>query len=145
MILTSKLQNNICKNRLKTSRYRKECRIFARIFKSPQSACCLLSIIVCNTTKIATSRVKNPFKNGAKNGQCDQCKDVPFSKTTIIHQWRRQFFQIRSIQPKKAGWCQFDNLTLSPLVFPKMNFLEERQSPAFSDFFKRYDGLLLQL
>ena len=56
-----------------------------------------------------------------------------------------QFFQIRSIQPKKAGWCQFDNLTLSPLVFPKMNFLEERQSPAFSDFFKRYDGLLLQL
>ena len=52
-ILTSKLQKNICKNRAKKSRYR------------TLSACCLLSIIVCNTTNVVTSRV-NTFKNDAK-------------------------------------------------------------------------------
>ena len=52
-ILTSKLQKNICKNRAKKSRYR------------TLSACCLLSITVCNTTNVVTSRV-NPFENDAK-------------------------------------------------------------------------------
>ena len=33
---------------------------------------------------------------------------------------RQQYFQIKSRTPKKAGGCQFDNLTLSPLDFSKM-------------------------
>ena len=33
---------------------------------------------------------------------------------------RQQYFQIKSLTPKKAGGCQFDNLTLSPLDFSKM-------------------------
>ena len=61
-ILTSNLQKKyVYKNRVKKSRYRKECQVFAGIFKSlliSQSACCLLSIIVCNTTKSVTDRVK---------------------------------------------------------------------------------------
>ena len=51
----------IYKNREKKSGYRKECQIFAEILKSPlssQSAYCLLSIIVCNTTKVVTNWVK---------------------------------------------------------------------------------------
>ena len=46
--------------------------------------------------------------------------------------------------PKKVGGCPFDKLTLSPLDFPKMIFLEKRQSPAICDFFRRYEEHLLQ-
>ena len=46
--------------------------------------------------------------------------------------------------PKKVGECPFDKLTLSPLDFPKMIFLEKQQSPAICDFFRRYEEHLLQ-
>ena len=55
-----------------------------------------------------------------------------------------QCLQIKSLAPKKAGECQFDNLTLSYLDFPKMTFLEKQKSPAVCDFFRRYEDLLLQ-
>ena len=40
--------------------------------------------------------------------------------------------------PKKVRGCPFDKLTLSPLDFPKMIFLEKRQSPAICDFFSYF-------
>ena len=134
------MQKNTYKNRVK------ECQIFAGIFSS-QSACCLLSIIVGNTNEVVRSRVKlikKPFWKWCRNGHFDLCKDVPFSKTTLVHQCRRECFQIKSLTPKKAGGCQFDNLTLSHLDFKKTFLLEKRQSPAICDFFRRYEDLLLQ-
>ena len=118
------MQKNIYKNRVKKTRYQKECQIFAGIFKSllsSQSACSLLLIIVCNITKIVTNRVKlleKPFLKWCKNGPFDLCKDVPISK---------------------AGGCQFDNLTLSNFDFAKIIFLEKRQNPAICDFFRWYE------
>ena len=44
-------------------------------------------------------------------------------------------------RPKKVGGCPFDKLTLSPLDFPKMIFLEKRQSPAICDFFRRMKNI----
>ena len=55
-----------------------------------------------------------------------------------------QCLQIKSRAPKKAGECQFDNLTLSHLDAPKMIFLEKRQSPVICDFFGRYEDVTLQ-
>ena len=74
----------------------------------------------------------------------DLCKDVSFSKTTLLHQYWRQCLQIKSLTPKKAEGCQFDNLTLSHFDFPKMIFLEKGQSPAICDFFRRYEDVLFQ-
>ena len=138
----------ICKNSRKKPRYQKEWKIFGRIFKSflsSQSACFLLPIIVCNTSKVVTSRVKlleKPFQKWCKNGHFDLRKDVPFSKTTLVDQWRQQFFQIKSLTPKRFEGYQFENLTLSLLDFPKIIFLEKQQNPAICDFFRKYEDLL---
>ena len=86
--------------------------------------------------------MKKSFKNDAK---IDILTYVKMSrKSTLIHQCRQQCFQIKSLTPKKAGGCQFDNLTLSYLDFQKMIFLEKRQSPAICDFFRGYEDLLFQ-
>ena len=122
-ILASKLQKDISKKRTKKSRYWKEWQMFARTYNSllkARSVCCLLSIIVCNSTKVATSWVKLHQKTLLKMMQL--FKDVPFSTTTLLHQWRRRCFQIKSLASKKAGGCQFDNLTLSRLDFQKWSF-----------------------
>ena len=60
-ILTSKLQKHICTNRANKINTSKITPNFCRNFKillSSQPACCLLSIIACNTTNVVTSRVK---------------------------------------------------------------------------------------
>ena len=46
--------------------------------------------------------------------------------------------------PLRLKMLEGVNLTLSPLDFPKMTFLEKRQIPAICDFFRRYEDLLLQ-
>ena len=58
-ILTWELQKNLCKNRAKKTRYwdAKFLPEFLSLLRS-QPGCYLLSIIVCNTTKIVRSRLK---------------------------------------------------------------------------------------
>ena len=77
------------------------------------------------------------WKKWCKNGQCDLCKEFRLVRLLFYTNVgsTSECFQIKSIKPKTAAGYHFQNLDLTPLVFPKLNFLEEQQVPAFCDFF----------
>ena len=78
--------------------------------------------------------MKISFKNDAKNCQCDLCKYFPFIKTTIVHQWRRQCFQVKSLNPKKVAEGWFDNLSPVPFGLSKNEFSSEKMKTFFVTF-----------